>query len=378
MEPSDEGDSDDMITIDADSLESWFDYVTEGVQGDKQELELARALCDLSKEVPTVEKQDQDLGHCKLWIRVEPGLPKRVAIVRRSGMLVTARQSRLIRFDGYRDFVALVVFEDPAGNELLRGMENPRHDRFEPQRLPESDQKKGRQALRRITRWIRDQVKERAGPETGGKEAVLTELATYLPDYRTDEPFDSADDPGAPGLEPGIGDRITVSLRPTRRVRRNVMTADTTASGDEDVDGDDVGQSGGGGQTPESTEGTGTGGSGDGDGTGGTGGRGGDGRQRPTVGVQGVRIIEIGRPEENRYRVRFRPDASGIARLTFAELGDSMLVDRTDIRTADSTRPIDQVSLVSGQDAYVEIVASTPLLDRAWRVSAELIDGVAG
>lgn len=374
MEPSDdEGDSDDMMTIDAGSLDNWFDYVTEGIQGDRQDLDLARALCDLSREAPTVEKQDQDLGHCKLWIRVETGLPKRVAIVRRSGMLVTARQPRLIRFDGYSDFVALVVFEDPAGNELLRGMENPRHDKFEPQRLPESEQKKGRQALHRITRWIRDQIKERAGPEAGGKETVLTELATYLPDYRTDEPFDAADEPDPSGSEPGIGDRITVSLRPIRRIRSQVKAADTDAGYDDDYDGDDVGQSGGGGLTPESTEGTGTGGSGDGDGSGGTGGKGGDGRQRANVGVQGVRIIDVGRPEENRYRVRFRPDRTGIARLTFSELGDSIAVGRTDIRAADPARTIEQVSLVSGQDVSVEIVASTPLLDCAWRVSAELI-----
>ena len=52
--------------------------------------------------------------------------------------LVTTQQRNLIRFPGFRDFAALCVFEDPKGNELLRRMENPRHDQFEPDRLPEA------------------------------------------------------------------------------------------------------------------------------------------------------------------------------------------------------------------------------------------------
>ena len=59
-------------------------------------------------------------------------------------MLVTTQQRNLIRFPGFRDFAALCVFEDPVGNELLRRMENPRHEQFEPDRLPEGDRERGR------------------------------------------------------------------------------------------------------------------------------------------------------------------------------------------------------------------------------------------
>lgn len=375
IEPS-EGEHDDMVTIDARTLDSWFDYLHEESSTEAIRLDLARTLCDMSKQPPTAEMQDQDLGHCKLWIRVGTELPKRVAIVRRSGMLVTDRQPRLIRFDGCKEFVALVVFEDPSGNELLRGMENPRHDRFEPQRLPENDRDKGHWALHRITGWVRDRIKEHAGPKTGEKETVLSELATYLPDYRTDEPFDSADEPdGEPGSEPGIGDAVTVSLRPIRRLPRREFSTDRE---DVDGDGDDVGSAGGGGVAPGDGRGGGTGGPGDGDGIGGTGGKGGGTGQRTPVGIQGVRIVRSRGVAENRYWVRFRPDRTGVGRMTFCELGDSMLVERTDIRAADPAVSLDEVSMTAGQDAVLEIVASTPLLDRAWRISAELTGGDVG
>ena len=84
----------------------------------------------VKEDNPSAETQDLDLGHCRLWIRTAEGLPSKVALVRRTGMLVTTEQSGLIRFPRFRDFAAVCVFEDPAGNELLRGMENPQHDKF--------------------------------------------------------------------------------------------------------------------------------------------------------------------------------------------------------------------------------------------------------
>ena len=169
-------------------------------------LSQARAFWEISEDDESaIERQDQDFGHCRLWIRVQEGLPSRVGFVRRTGMLVTTQQRRLIRFPGFRDFAALCVFEDPAGNELLRRMENPRHDQFEPDRLPEKERARGRRALNRITEWIRGEVRKQAGPPEGGKSTVLSELATYLPDLRPDEPFEDQGTENGSAGEPGFG-----------------------------------------------------------------------------------------------------------------------------------------------------------------------------
>ena len=162
--------------IDKDSLGNWFDYLEENPidaddSGDEDgsDLKEARVFWETSRHTSTTEKQDQDLGHCQLWITVGENLPSKVAFVRRTGMLVTNQQAELRRFPGYRDFVALCVFEDPKGNELLRNMENPQHNQFEPERLPDDEKRRGRRALNRITKWIRTEIRKAAGPPEGGK-----------------------------------------------------------------------------------------------------------------------------------------------------------------------------------------------------------------
>ena len=134
-----------------------------------EELGDARTFWELSKGEPVAEKEDIDLGHCKLWVRTEKGLPGKVGFVRGTGMLVTTRQKGLIRFSGFRDFAALCVFEAPKGNELLRRMENPQHDQFEPDRLPKGEREHGRKALKRITDWVRSEIKNTLARRRGKK-----------------------------------------------------------------------------------------------------------------------------------------------------------------------------------------------------------------
>ena len=197
VEPDEDLERLGLYQIDAASLESWFDVLGQNdvnedvVEEGGSSLDTARALWNIAaggKE--PIEKQDGDLGHCRLWIDVAEGLPNRVGFVRSSGMLITTQQRNLIRFPGCRDFAALCVFEDPEGNELLRLMENPQHDQFEPERLPEEQQSKGKRALKRITDWIRSEIRKRAGPSQTTTRTVLSELAAYLPDLIPEEDFE--------------------------------------------------------------------------------------------------------------------------------------------------------------------------------------------
>ena len=337
-------------------------------------LSQAQAFWQISdSDEPAIEKQDQDLGHCRLWIRVEEGLPSRVGFVRRTGMLVTTQQRNLIRFPGFRDFAALCVFEDPAGNELLRRMENPKHDQFEPDRLPEEDRQRGRRALKRITDWIRGEVRRQAGPPEGGRSTVLSELATYLPDMQPDEPFEDAGRENGGTGEPGFGERVTLTLKPIRHPTPPTLPSNEESNEDGDSDGDDTGGAGGGG-TGTNEGGGGTGGPGEGEGQGGTGGRGGRQPRVRGVPISGVRILSIP-GQENCYQLSFRSGDSGVVRLELDEAGDSTTIQRDDIRAVADNVSLDRVSLSEGQRTTVDITADTPIGKRAWRLRAVANDG---
>ena len=378
IEPGD-GDE-DLFEIDNATLGNCFAALLDGSPDSEDEkaeggnsLSHARAFWEISDDDESaIEKQDQDFGHCKLWIRVEDGLPSRVGFVRRTGMLVTTQQRNLMRFSGFRDFSALCVFEDPAGNELLRRMENPQHNQFEPDRLPEEMRQRGRRALNRITRWIRGEIRKQAGPPEGGKSTVLSELATYLPDMQRDEPFEDQDTENEGAGEPGFGERVTLTLRPVRRPTPPMLPADEESNEGGDSDGDDIGAAGGGGTGTNEGEG-GTGGSGEGEGQGGTGGRGGRQPKARGVPITSVRILSIP-GTENCYQLSFRPDNSGLARLELQEAGDSTTIKRDDIRAVADNLSLDQVSLSEGRRTTVDITADSPIGERAWRLRAVAIE----
>lgn len=366
----------DLDQIDAESLAQWFEYLENEHGGDDaaeegwSALAGAKAFWELScSGLTPVEKQDQELGHCRLWIKVAEGLPGRVGFVRNTGMLITTQQRNLMRFPGFRDFAALCVFEDPAGNELLRLMENPQHDQFEPDRLPESQRTRGRRALKRITDWIRAEIRKCAGPPQTGGRTVLTELAAYLPDPVPDEEFDEGAG-GEAGREPGFGERVKVSLKPVRRPVPPGLPED--GAGDEtEGTGDDGGDAGGGGTDENGGEG-GSGGSGDGDGQGGTGGAGGP-TQHKTVPVSAVRLLPLpDRP--NCYRLSFRSESTGLVRLELHEAGDSSTIVRRDVRAVSENgaeEPLEKVQLADGGErTELTITADEPMDGRAWRLSA--------
>ncbi len=360
------------LEIDSQSLDDWFQYLTEKAAFDATEdvddtLQEARTFWDLSRGEPTAEKQDVDLGHCRLWIRTAEGLSSKVAFVRRTGMLVTTQQSGLIRFHGFRDFASLCVFEDPAGNELLRRMENPKHDRFEPGRLPKDEQGRGRSALKRITSWIRAEIRKHAGPPEGARRTVLSELAVYLPDNSPDEPFDDGPDGGKGSKEPGFGEKVSVTLKPVRRPMPSPLPTGDGPDSNGGGEGNDTGVAGGAG-TGEGGGGGGDGGQGEGEGKSGSGTRGG-GSQTRRIPVSRVRILPVS-GQENCYQLSFVAGGDGVARLALEEAGDSSAMPRDDVRAVAEQMSLDCLPIVKGKRTVVEITADGPIDGRAWRVTA--------
>ena len=178
IEPNEELEERQLEEIDKETIPDWFDYLTPTERGGSEEDDAVAEAYQFWEIIrggePAAEKEDKDLGHCRLWIRVSDGLPSKVGFVRGTGMLITTQQRGLLRFRGLREFIAVCVFDAPKGNELLRRMENPQHNQFEPDRLSDdSEQRLGQAALNRVTRWIRDEIKKHAAP-------VLAEAATDL------------------------------------------------------------------------------------------------------------------------------------------------------------------------------------------------------
>ena len=366
IDPSDGMNARGLIDIKAENLEEWFDYLEQdggATQDDEDDdIDDAHRFWDLLQGDPTAERQDHDLGHCRLWITVsdDAALPSKVGLMRKTGMLITTRQSGLIRFRGMLDFIAICRFEGDEGNELLRKMENPRHDQFEPDRIENDpkEQQRGRAALRRISEWIREEIRKVAAPDIPMEAARLSELDRFLPDIAPEEPF--GDDSGdGDEREPSFGSAPVVKLKPRRRPPAP-MPPDPGEYEDEDPDGD-----------PEVTP------------TGNGGGQGGDGDGEPTqpsqkrkrLSIDDVRIVPVG-GGANRYRVSFRAKESGVADIVLAEAGDSTLVSRNDVKGWYNGAPFPLTGVELGPSTRVEfeITAGSPLGERAWVISAVVLE----
>lgn len=123
-----------------------------------------KALTD-DPEVLTISGQLNHLGYCELRLLVREGLPKHVCALR-SGIFITDDLPGLKRLGDFKDFVAVIQCKNKAGNSMLRDMEPPSHDKFEPGRLSTEDEiKKGKKALDELGRWVRDVLKRHAREE---------------------------------------------------------------------------------------------------------------------------------------------------------------------------------------------------------------------
>jgi hypothetical protein len=108
-------------------------------------------------------------------------LPKRVAVLR-NGMLITEDLEGLRKFGDFKEFVAVLECKSTKGNELLRAMEPPRHDDFEPDRLPtDRDKRRARLALKELSKWVRDMLRRHAQNPVSEVTAI-DELAEFFAD----------------------------------------------------------------------------------------------------------------------------------------------------------------------------------------------------
>jgi hypothetical protein len=181
-----------------------------------------------SDEVTEEGHENKDLGHCVLRMIVREGLPKRVVVLR-NGMLITDQMDSLKRFGDFKDFVGVVECQTKKGNALLREMEPPRHNEFQPSRLSSDQQSTGRRALTTLGSWVRDMLRLWALDPVSDVTDV-SELAEYFGDDGDQKISGKGDDINPSG-------EIVIRARPLNPGRRDWDYDDDEDYDDEQDDG---------------------------------------------------------------------------------------------------------------------------------------------
>jgi hypothetical protein len=271
----------------------WEDYLAD-MTGEPEAFNNARHYLQTlvgTEDVLVETHENRELGLCEIRIAVGEDLPKRVAILR-NGMFIADQLDRLKRFSDYKEFVAVVECQAKRGNELLRDMEPPKHDNFEPKLLPSTDQTRGLRALFELGKWVREMLKRHARDPVADVSEVR-ELADYFGD---ESPDDQSTDKGEEVNPIGA---IQVRAQPLKRKPIIVR--------DEEIGADGGGEKGGGGG------GANGGGKGSGKGTAGKG-----SASSRIIELNNVRSVPL---SEKRRRVAITPSFSGKMQILLYEAG---------------------------------------------------------
>jgi hypothetical protein len=249
-------------------------------------------------EVIIEETEQRELGLCQLKILIGDNLPKKVCALR-NGMFITDSLNRLKIFSDFKDFVAVFHCQSTKGNELLRNMEPPRHDNFEPARLPTKEEKKrGKKALEDLAVWVKEMLKKHA-KDPVSEVTAIDELKDFFGDEGDGDSGNATEEINPYG-------KVIIRAKP---IRTKAKAGDIVGEG---IDGGDGtgGEGGGGGAGKGGGDGLG----GQGDGEGGEGG----GSQKAMVDINNVRAILSG---SKTRKISFTPVTSGRIILHVKEAG---------------------------------------------------------
>ena len=157
----------DKYTLDQNSIYAFFEsdevrQVIKTLNNEPEQFDNCKNYLAVLKggvEVITEESEQLHLGLCQVKVLVGENLPKKVGVLR-NGMFITDALTGLKRFSDFKDFVAVFHCQSTKGNELLRSMEPPKHDDFEPARLSTREEtRRGRKALEDLSGWIKSVLK---------------------------------------------------------------------------------------------------------------------------------------------------------------------------------------------------------------------------
>ncbi|KZS47070.1 hypothetical protein AWU65_14615 [Paenibacillus glucanolyticus] len=183
---------------------------------------------------PTIIKNDLlNMGQVRLHLLEGKEFPKRVAMVRKTGMKIFDKGS----FQVPIKFAGIFVAEGGRLNEILRGMEPPDHRNWVPD-LYEVDPKLAKKVKDAIFKWINENVNKLLSLESS--EALDVDLMNqFLPDEDEEKASDAAGGPDGEKTDPlpvTVKDIVRKPSDPVSYAMQEVATASEWPDGEDRPD----------------------------------------------------------------------------------------------------------------------------------------------
>ena len=272
-------------------------------------------------------KDDFDgLGTVELYLLSHSRFPKRIAMVRRSGMVVFHKG----HFRTPIRFAGVLQIQGLAADEFFQALEPPAHDKWETARY--EDQALAVERIKKLYSWINDRVRELSAGAHFDRQDVPG-VSLYLPDDddQTDLPFEQVREGDKTG-EP-LSSRI--ELNPRQREQVSTIRRQETAH--------ETGDLGGASDNPGGTPAT----------------------RRTPLQLSQQRCFCVS-PSEGRYELIFTSPAGATAFLRLRSIGESetmtvtpesarALVDGRSLGV-DSAGEIGPIELIANERCHVEVV----------------------
>lgn len=123
--------------------------------------------------LPQVFEQElKYLGKARLFVRKQDNYPGRIMMARKPKMLVQEKAYRVLR----EPYAGVLVCEDDRGNDLLRDLEPPAHDKWDRDRAED-----GPAAIRELDAFVKQSLKS-MGESVTSEPQDIPGLDRYLPD----------------------------------------------------------------------------------------------------------------------------------------------------------------------------------------------------
>lgn len=179
----------------------------------------------------TFTKELDSVGEVSLYLRLAPGTPQRIQMMRKSKMKVWNRRFYAL----VAPYSGVFLCHSDRGNRILREMEPPKHDKWDPNLDPDQ----GRKALAEVTNWITEcltSVREAmvSNPEDlPGLEDLLPISASL--DHHDLLWGDGSDDAGSDAdesaYESGVTDTFPLKEAPARKRTVNMTSGHGPGTG---------------------------------------------------------------------------------------------------------------------------------------------------
>lgn len=156
--------------INNDNLEEYLSNYSEGEKDDP--LYFYKALIEGEK----IEEHLPLLGECSMFIKKNDGYPKMVQLMRKSKMVIETKPPSAFRVLP-EPYAAVFICKSNKGNKLLRKLEPPAHDKWDPNR----EKKLGKKIVSEFQDFIRTSLRSLAQQNNTDPEEI-PELSYFLPE----------------------------------------------------------------------------------------------------------------------------------------------------------------------------------------------------